>query len=340
MRLFSGHTPLQRNPPIVQPPLIAAIRRIATAVHTRIKLSLLPIVLLTALEFGHASDSMRTWKLVSGEAHRGELVSFDEAKKIVIVRMENQSEIQIDHDALSPIDRAWLLEWIEFGEEMQAKLEKMGGKLTRHTSIGKFTTEYSVYQPPMDRPQAGVKPPMLILFHPNGEGHREIIRYLEAAKTVGLTIASCEYFRNGPPITAYARQPQLEAELLARFNELLPHIESTVPHDPKRMFMGGCSGGAWRSFHYSAQVKRPWAGIYSNCGWLGGEIWYDLPYPKMRVALVNGDKDPRGTYQHDRDCVRLDQAGCTVTLHSFEGGHQVPPPSVQTKAFRWLLSDE
>lgn len=282
---------------------------------------------------------MRNWKLASGESHRAELVSYNEAQKFVILRMENQTEIRLDHDALSALDRAWLLEWVEYGEEMQAKLGKLGGTLTRHTSTGQYTTEYSVYQPPLDNQQAATKPPMLIIFNPNGNGHREVIRYFEAAKAVGLTVVSCEYFRNGPPITAYKRQPKLEAELLARFHELLPHIEDNVPHDPKRMFMGGCSGGAWRAFHYSAQVNRPWAGIYSNCGWLGGEIWYDLPYPKMRVAMVNGDQDPAVSYL-DRDTTRLTQAGCKVTLHAFEGGHQIPPPSVQEKAFRWLLSDE
>jgi hypothetical protein len=306
----------------------------------RLRQCLSPVVFLAVCSIASANNNMRDWKLVSGESYPAELVSYDESKNLVTLRMADQTEIRLSHDALSAFDRAWLLEWVEFGEEMQAKLQKLGGSLTRHTSAGKFTTEYSVYQPPLGNAGAGAKPPMLIIFNPSGNGHREIMRYFEAAKAVGLTLVSCEYFRNGPPITAYERQPELEAELLARFNELLPHIEATVPHDEKRMFMGGCSGGAWRAFHYAAQVERPWAGIYSNCGWLGGKIWYDLPYPKMRVAMVNGNQDPRGTYQLDRDTVRLTQAGCKVSLHAFEGGHQVPPPSVQEKAFRWLLSNE
>ncbi|MEI6175822.1 MAG: hypothetical protein WCS43_02925 [Verrucomicrobiota bacterium] len=55
---------------------------------------------------------------------------------------------------------------------------------------------------------------------------------------------------------------------------------------------------------------------------------------------VNGNQDPRGDYQLKRDTVRLQQAGCKISVHMFEGGHQVPPPSVQEKAFRWLLSNE
>jgi predicted esterase len=295
--------------------------------------------MLATVCIADANNNMREWKLASGDKYQAELVSYDEAKKSIILRQVNQKELHLDYDALSAFDRAWLLEWVEFGEEMQAMLEKLGGKLTRHTSTGKYATEYSVYQPNIKNPVAGTKPPMLILFHPSGNGHREIMRYLEAADAVGLSLVSCEYFRNGPPITATQRVPELENDLLARFNELLPHIEANVTHDEKRMFRGGCSGGAWRSFHYAAQVDRKWAGVYSNCGWLGGKIWYDLPYPKMRVALVDGNQDPAGGHR-DRDIERLNQAGCKVTIHAFEGGHQVPPPSVQQKAFRWLLSDE
>jgi hypothetical protein len=113
------------------------------------------------------------------------LVAYDEAKKTVTWRLENQREFQVGHADLSTLDQARLLEWTGFGEEMQAKLEKIGGTLTRHTGTGKFTTEYL-----------------------------------------------------------------------------------------------------------------------------------------------------------ERDTARLQQAGCKVSVHAFKGGHQVPPPSVQEKAFRWLPGDD
>ncbi len=246
------------------------------------------------------------------------------------LRLENQTEIQLKNDDLSTIDRAWLLEWTEFGEEMQIKLTQLGGTLTCHSG-GKFATEYTVYQPPTPEAAPTALPPLLILFHPGGNGNREIIHHLEAAKAVGLTLVSCEYFRNTGNDTA------LEAEMLERFTDLLPHIEATVRHDPQRMFMGGCSGGAWRSFHYAAQVQRPWAGVYSNGGWLGGKIWYHLPYPKMRVAMVNGNLDVAANQWVDRDGAVLKNAGNHVGVFAFEGGHQVPPPLHQFIAFEWLL---
>lgn len=291
------------------------------------------LILFASSLAASANNNMREWKLESGASYRAELVSYDEAAKTAVLRNEKGHEFTVNHAELSTIDRAWLLEWTEYGEEMQAKLAQIGGTVTRHASTGRLATEYSIYQPPLPAGSDASKSPMLILFHPGGNGHREIMRYLEAAKATGLTLVSCDYFRNT------SNDAKREAEMLERFTEMLPHIEATVPHDPQRMFMGGCSGGAWRAFHYSAQIPRPWAGIYSNCGWLGGEIWYHLPYPKMRVAMVNGNDD-YGKYVIEPDSKRLQQAGCTITVHAFEGGHQVPPPSVQQKVFRWLLERE
>lgn len=295
---------------------------------------LLPALLLATLLPARANNNMREWKTVSGETYRAELVEYDEAAQRVTLRLENQSEIKLNHGDFSTLDRAWLLEWTEFGEEMQAKLEKLGGTLTRHVTTGKYATEYSLYQPPLDGKAATEKPPLLILFHPGGNGHREIIHYIEAAKATGLTVVSCEYFRNS------GLDNNQETEMLERFKEALPQIEAAVPHDEKKMFMGGCSGGACRSFHYAAKVTRPWAGVYANGGWLGGKKYYSLPFPKMRVAMVNGNNDNAANGWLDDDSACLQEAGCNVSVHAFEGGHQVPPPSVQEKAFRWLIEDK
>ena len=60
----------------------------------------------------------------------------------------------------------------------------------------------------------------------------------------------------------------------------------------------------------------------------------------MRVAMVNGDKDVAANQWIKRDSAVLQKAGCAVSVHAFEGGHQLAPPSVQIKALRWLLEGE
>lgn len=300
--------------------------------QTMMKTLLLPFALCCLLNFAQANDQMRDWTLASGETQQAEIVSYDEAKKLVTLRLPNQTEVQLPEEKVSAIDRAWILEWVERDEEARNLLVKIGGTVTEHAGSGKFTTEYAVYHP---RAAAdGAKLPMLILFHPGGNGRRAIYQYIEAAAAAGITLVSLDYFRNTDD------DPGEEAEMLECFTALLPQIEATVAHDKKRIFMGGTSGGAWRSYHYSALIDRPWAGIFAAGGWLGGRKYYHLAYPRMRVAMVNGDKDAPANHYIDPDTAILQKTGSIVSIHAFEGGHQMPPPSVQEKALRWLLSDE
>jgi predicted peptidase len=296
------------------------------------KLLLLPAALFFLVKPAGANDQMRDWTLASGQKQQAEIIAYDETAKIATLRLSDHSEIKISADELSTIDRAWILQWIEQDEEARALLSKIGGTVTEHTVPGKVAVGYAVYHPPVSTDVAEL--PMLILFHPGGNGRRAIYKYIESAAAVGITLVSMDYFRNTGDDAA------VEAEMLECFKTVLPQIEATIPHDEKRMFMGGTSGGAWRSYHYAAQVPRPWVGVLAVGGWLGGKKYYDLPYPRMRVAMVNGDKDKAANHYVDPDSARLKEAGSIVTVHAFEGGHQPAPPSVQEKALRWLLSDE
>lgn len=280
-----------------------------------------------------ANTEMRQWKLADGSSLRAEILGFNEATGEIELRGEDKSLTKIKRDALSTPDKAWLLQWVEFQEETEALVGKLGGNITKKTGTGKFTTEYSVYRPSGTSPDA--KLPLMIIFHPGGNGHRDILRYVEAADSVKMALVSCETFQNGKNNKEDMAQ---EAEFLERFKELLPQIEAAVPHDPAKVFMGGLSGGGWRAFHYSAQVDRPWAGIYSNCAWVGDKTWWDLPYPKMRVAFLNGDRD-YGRNTNENDIKVIQKSGSDISFQMFEGGHQAAPPAVMTKAFRWLLGE-
>ncbi|MEY3897789.1 MAG: hypothetical protein RLZZ214_3310 [Verrucomicrobiota bacterium] len=293
---------------------------------------LFPLALCGLLTLAKANDQMRDWTLASGKKQQAEILAYDEPKKLVTLRLPDQTELKMDEQEFSTIDRAWILQWVEQDEEARALLAKIGGTVTEHAGTGKFATAYAVYHPPAAA--AGKKLPMLIVFHPGGNGRRSIYKYIQAAASVGITVVSLDYFRNT------ANDPAKEAEMLECFTALLPQIEATVPHDENRMFMGGVSGGAWRSYHYSAQVARPWAGILAAGGWLGGRQYHHLPYPAMRVAMVNGDKDAAANQYVDPDTACLQKTGSIVSVHAFEGGHQMPPPSVQEKALRWLLGAE
>ncbi len=287
-------------------------------------------LLLATAQFVKANSDMRKWTFAEGPPLLAELTEFDEKSGELTLRMEDKTIFKFQRDELTTPDKAWLLQWIEYKEETEALVQKLGGTIERKTGTGKFTTEYSVYHPSGNTP--GSQFPLMILFHPGGNGHRDILRYVEAAEAVKMTLVSCETFQNSND------NPEIEAAYLERFKELLPQIEQAVPHDPQRVFMGGISGGSWRAFHYSAQIPRPWAGIYSNCGWVGDKKYWNLPYPKMRVVFMNGDRD-HGRNTNTKDIEVIGKSGSEISFQMFEGGHQAAPPSVMTKAFRWLLGE-
>lgn len=64
----------------------------------------------------------------------------------------------------------------------------------------------------------------------------------------------------------------------------------------------------------------------------------NLPYPKMRVVFMNGDRD-YGRNTNTKDIEVIGKSGSEISFQVFEGGHQAAPPSVMTKAFRWLLGE-
>lgn len=275
------------------------------------------------------NSEIRTWTLADGTTQRAEIESVDEAAKTVSLRGEDGGDRTIPLDQLSNIDRAWVLEWIEMAEELEALVKKLGGRIEHFAGKGeKMTTGFHVYHPG-HAPDAA-KRPLMIIFDPSGKAQRYLLRHMEAAEAAGITLVTCDYFRNGLS----------DEESQARFKDVLPVILKQLPHDPARVFLGGTSGGALNAFLFAAAVKEvPWAGIYSNGGWLGGQGNYQLEYPTMRVALVNGDKDTAANYWVDDDSAVLQKRGCKLALMAFEGGHQVPPPSVQLKAFKWLLGE-
>jgi len=287
----------------------------------RLLLTTLAVVfmLVMAARPVRANSEMRDWTLTSGQAMRGEIEVIDESAGTVRLRAE------VGMAEFSNLDRAWILEWIELGEEQKAMVAKFGGRLEHFAGKGAtLTTRFHVYHPSGEI-APGAPRAMMIIFDPSGKAERYLTRHLEAAEQAKITLVTCDEFRNGAPGGE-------------RFKDVFPLIQKSVAHDPKRVFLGGTSGGAASAFYFSTILPEiPWAGIYSNGGWLDGR--HDLAYPALRVAMVNGDRDEGANGWLDADSEVLRKRGSKVAVLAFEGGHQIPPVSVQVKAFRWLLGE-
>tara|TARA_R110000850_G_scaffold64695_13_gene145074 strand:- start:11 stop:589 length:579 start_codon:yes stop_codon:yes gene_type:complete len=173
------------------------------------------------------------------------------------------------------------------------------------------------------------KPPLLILFSPGGKGKGILGSFAEAADQAGWVAVGCDGFKN-----------KMDEDLgRSMFEELLPHLEANVDHDPTSLYLGGMSGGAWRAYHYSVWLGRPWQGIAACGGWLGGSEYYDLNYPeKMAIAVINGDSDKNANAGVDKDSGVLEIRSYSIKAFPFSGGHTVGPTEVLLEALTWMES--
>lgn len=286
---------------------------------------------LTSFAYLSANTDVRDWELRDGTKLTAELVYYDSATEQVLLRFHDVQDRIVSFSAFSSVDQAWLVEWQEVTEILASQIDDMGGEFIHKLTVGNQPTDLFIYWPASMECQP---PPLLILFHPGGKGARYAMRHIEAAEKAGIVLVACGQFRNT------GDDFESEKAFLERFREVFPQILDFVAPDPSKVFIGGTSGGAGRAFHYTAWIDYPWAGVYSNGGWTGGNKYRFLPYPSnMRIIMVNGNQD-RANREVDADTQILQAAGNKVGLILFEGGHQVPPPASQLKAFHWLLESE
>jgi hypothetical protein len=287
-------------------------------------------LLIFSATSGYCNTDSRKWTLDSGEMFVADLVNCDVTNDVVTLRMSDQQEKTYSIKDFAPMDTAWLLEWTQVSRELDSL--KLKGEFNHYQHQGtNAISDIYVYTPSKYKTTQNL--PLLFLFNASGKGARYVKRFMEAAEALDLILVSSDSFHN-------TTDPVVEAKMLAIFKEILPVIEDAVPHNPSKLYMGGSSGGAMTAFEYSHQVNRPWAGIYSNGGWLGGLKYYDKPYPKMKVVMQNGNHDEAANQWVKPDAEVLEKRGCVVDIFSFEGAHQVPPPLQQAEALRSLLSDK
>lgn len=288
---------------------------------------------VAVVDSAKANTDLRQWRLATGENVTGELIDYDPQSGIVTLKLNFKENKQFSFEDFSLIDKAWLVEWVEFADRLGELVSELKGTFQHVITAGDYPTELFIYYPSTWQ-NVGPPLPAMILFHPGGKAPRYLLRHMEAGEKASLILISCGHFRN-------THEDAEEDKLALRWKEVFPQILEKVKFDHARLYMGGTSGGAARAFDFSVTTSHPWAGIYSNGGWLGGKEGYGRDYPdNMRVAMVNGNNDKAANHWAERDAEELKKHDAKVALMSFEGGHQVPPTPIQLKAFNWLLERE
>lgn len=272
----------------------------------------------------HAEE--RTWTSSDGRKLTAELVSYDLEGETVTIK-NNRGEFTLTFDKISDEDQAFVRTFAEKEAAEREAAEKEAAERAGKTSkeVTPAGNSFHVYYPKSYSPAK--KSALLILFSPGGGGAGIMNNFRQGADALGWVLVGCDQLKNGMP----------NNEGIEIFKDLLAVIEERVDHDPNLLYMGGMSGGGLRAFQNSASFDRPWKGIISCGGWLGGAENYGLDYPKkMAVAMVNGADDKNANFYVEPDTNVLEKRRCKVELISFPGGHVVGPPDVIEKAMRWV----
>lgn len=276
-----------------------------------------------------ANTDSRNWELADGTKFNAALMTYDSQKKIAVLKETSGKVREIHFDDMGLVDKAWIKKFQNLQGETAAVIKEEGGKFEARVCKGEnYETSYYVYFP--SNYEKNKKIPLLLLFHPGGQGQRFLLRHIRAAERAGIVAVCPDTFRNNNN-----GNKELEKELDTRFNELYADIKENITFDHTRFLMGGSSGGALRAYHYAADFAPDCFGIYANGGWLGNS--YKRPYPAMRVALANGHKDNAANNYVEPDSKELKAKGSVVRMFAFEGGHQTAPTETQFQSFTWIL---
>lgn len=227
--------------------------------------------------------------------------------------------------------RIVLFEKVE--EEPQNDILKAGETVIKYTG-GTYNIPYHAYAP--TDYLSGDKRPIIIAFHAGGNGNGMVNFIKTAAEYKGWIVVGSDRLRNNMPDAAIEK---------AMENEVIDDILKNVPHESRRIYLSGFSGGALRSYWLTVDGRRPetYAGVLAFGGWLGQA--YHLKYQShMSIAIVNGSNDGSPTvlganYHVTKDSTVLVNRGNRVNTFYFPGGHQVGPPEKIKKALDWLQED-
>ncbi len=286
----------------------------------------------------------RTWTSLTGKQLEADFVSCELDR--VTLKSPQGEPFSVSLAKLSPEDQAFIRSQespglppetaasapaAESGARPAGLLGQMvPGETFTRTAAGKTAVNYHVRVPATFNPAQ--PPPLVIAFSPSGKGRFMLEAIGPSTDKAGWIAVGCDKLKNG------IEDGQLEVQME---DEVLEDIYRSVPHDPRRIYLAGHSGGAMRAYGLAARRKEPFAGILAYGGWMGGKEFQQQTYcPNMAVAMVNGDQDKTAISWAPGDAKALENSQCRVKQFSFPGGHAMKaPPEITDQCLRWLQED-
>ena len=175
---------------------------------------------------------------------------------------------------------------------------------------------------------SNIPPPLVLYFDPganSGYGMQKIQPSCEAA---GWVLACA----NGLGNTAIANE-----DIVTR--EIMDDVRRRIPHDRRRFYLAGLSGGAWRANSVAREYWNEAAGLLLFGCWIGDYDDYTVFPDRLAVARVNGLDDTSAIAREPYDSVYYTQTLTRVHDVHFAGGHEIGPTNAISEALTWLDED-
>jgi len=289
---------------------------------------------------------VRTWTSQGGKTIEAEFIRAGNGR--VLLRGIDGKMMNTSFNALSKEDQAFITQlYKDMQEKIKAEAiaadEKVAtakadrqaevlakwkrGSIVSCVTTGKVQTSYHVYIPATFDPDK--PPPLVYAFSPGGNGKGQLNSMKQSAEKVGWIVVGCDKLKNG-------MDDKVGYEIE---DAIFEDVQATVPHDSKRVFLSGMSGGAMRSYDIAARRHDiQFVGILAFGGWLGGaERQKELVFPKsLVVAIINGNNDNNANAWVESDSKALKRYKRKVKYFTFPGGHTMAPTKVIDEAIAWM----
>ena len=204
--------------------------------------------------------------------------------------------------------------------------ELVPGTTVKCTAEGSTGVTYARFLPHAFTPQG--TNPLVIALDPNGGGSYMVSVLRHSAEKYGWIVVGCDTIQNG--------SDWLDDR---RFYEILQDVRRRIPHDERRLYVAGFSGGAYRGFEHVRYFWNEFAGLITYGGWIGNYDDYTVFPSRLAVARLRGDTDEGSASWDGADAGYILGSGCSLRDWIFPGGHQTAPPAWTDEAVAWLNED-
>jgi hypothetical protein len=192
---------------------------------------------------------------------------------------------------------------------------------------------YDIYLPPGYTPHGN---PLPIFYTMNSGGGGMVSTFQSFCSASNIICVGITGSQNYRPWTLELREMYAVAL----------DVRERVMFDPTAEFAGGLSGGGECSYMFSRLRAQHVAGLFEMAGWLargnvGATVQYygiDRVQTNLLVARTSGTSDAGAIFYNPFDSNYLATCGAVINDWWFNGGHQVPPSSLFSPIFSWLLS--